>query len=48
MKSTFFQVGKKEIFLELVQNPAYSFNVKLPKVFDINQDIIQVYDNKKI
>ena len=48
MKLTFLQVGKEEMFLELVQNLAYDLNVKLPGVFNIDQDIIQVYDNKDI
>ena len=33
---------------KLVQNPTYDFNVKLSRVFDIDQDIIQVYNNKDI
>ena len=33
---------------KLVQNPAYGLNMRLPKVFDINQNIIQIYNNKDI
>ena len=48
MKSTFLQVGKEKMLPELVQNPAYGLNIRLPKVFCIDQDIIQRYDNKDI
>ena len=36
------------MLLELVQSPTYGLNVSLPKVFNINQDIIQIYNNKNI
>ena len=48
MKSTFLQVGKKEVFPKLVQNPAYTLNVRLSGIFSIDQDIIQVYDDKNV
>ena len=48
MKPTFLQVSKKRMLLKLVQNPAYGLNVRLPKVFGIDQDIIQVYNDKEI
>ena len=40
MKTTFFQVSKKEIFLELGKKLAYGFNIKLSQIFSIDQDII--------
>ena len=40
MKPTFLQIGKEEMLSELVQNPAYGFNVRLLQVFGIDQDII--------
>ena len=48
MKTTFLQVGKEGMLPELVQNPAYGLNVRLSGVFGIDQDIIQVYNNKYI
>ena len=48
MKPIFLQVGKEGMLLELVQNQAYNLNVRLSGVFDIDQDIIQIYDNKDI
>ena len=48
MKPTFYQVGKERMLPELVQNPAYGLNVRLFGVFDIDQDIIQIYDDKNI
>ena len=40
MKLIFLQVDKEEMLPELVQNPVYGLNIKLPKVFSIDQDII--------
>ena len=48
MKSTFLQVGKEGVFPKLVQNPAYGLNVGLSGIFNIDQDIIQVYNNKDV
>ena len=48
MKPTIFQVGKKEVLPKFVQNPAYNLNVRLSGVFGIDQDIIQVYNDKDI
>ena len=48
IKPSFLQVEKKGIFSELVQNSAYNLNMRLSGIFDINQDIIQVYNNKDI
>ena len=48
MKPTFLQVGKEGVFPKLVQNLAYGLNVRLSGVFGIDQDIIQVYNNKNV
>ena len=48
MKPIFLQVGKEKMHPKLVQNIAYGHNIRLFKVFNIDQDIIQVYDNKDI
>lgn len=36
------------MFFKLVQNLAYSFNMKLARVFNIYQNIIQIYNNTNI
>ena len=48
MKPTFLQVDKEEMFPKLVPDPAYGLNVGLSGVFGINQDIIQVYNDKNV
>ena len=48
MKTTFLQVDKEKMLPKLVQNLAYSLNVRLSGIFGIDQDIIQVYNNKYI
>ena len=48
MKLTLLQIGKEEMLLKLVQNLAYGLNVGLSGVFGIDQDIIQVYNDKDI
>ena len=48
MKPTFLQVGKEGVFPKLVQDPAYGLNVGLSGVFGIDQDIIQVYNDKDV
>ena len=48
MKQTFLHVGKEKMLLELVQNPTYGLNVRLVWFLGINQDVIQIYNNKNI
>ena len=48
MKSTFLQVGKKRVLPKMVQNLAYGLNMRLSGIFNIDQDIIQIYNNKNI
>ena len=48
IKPIFLQINKKIILLKLIKNPAYDLNVRLSEVFNINQDIIQIYNNKDI
>ena len=48
MKPTILQVGKEGMLPKLIRNSAYGFNVRLSEVFGIDQDIIQVYNNKDI
>ena len=44
----FFQIGKQRIFLNLVGNSVYSLNMRFIRIFDIDQDIIQIYNIKNI
>lgn len=34
--------------MELIKGPAYSLNMWLAKVFDIDQNIVQIYNDKDI
>ena len=36
MKPTFFQFGKKVMFLELVKYPAYGLNISLSQIFGVD------------
>ena len=48
MEPTFLQVGKKEMLSELVKYLAYDFNVRLSWIFNVDQYIIQIYNNEDI
>ena len=48
MKPTFLQVSKKGMLPGLIQNPAYGLNARLALIFGIDQDIIQIHNNKYI
>ena len=48
MKPTFFQVGKEGMIPELVKYLAYNLNVRLPRIFNVDHHIIQIYKNKDI
>ena len=48
MKPIFLQVGEEGVFPKLVQNRAYRLNVGLFGVFGIDQNIIQIYDDKDV
>lgn len=41
-------IDKNSLFLELIKNPSYYFYMKLTKVFNIYQNIIQIYNDKNI
>ena len=40
MKLTFLQVSKEKMLLELIQNLVYGLNIRLIRIFGIDQDII--------
>ena len=48
MKPTFFQIGKKTIFLQKVWDPLDGLYVALAFIFNVNQDVIQVNNDKNI
>ena len=48
IKLTFFQINKKKMLPKFVQNLVYTLNIKLFEVFDIDQDIILIYNDKNI
>ena len=48
MKTTIFQVGKQAVFPMFFEDPPDSFYVTLAGVFGVNQDVIEVYDDKNI
>ena len=48
MKTTFFQVGKQAVFSKFSENLPDSFYVTLASIFDVNQDIIEVYNDENI
>lgn len=48
METILFQICKKFMFLKLIQNLTHGFNIWLAGVFDIDQNIVQIYDNKNV
>lgn len=41
-------MSKKPVFLDLIQDLVYYVYVKLTIIFDIDQDVIQIYNNENI
>ena len=48
MKSTLFQVDKKSMPYQNIQQPSHSLYMTLALIFDIDEDIIQINNNKNI
>lgn len=48
MKTIFFQKSKKYILIKFVKNLFYVFDMTFANIVIINQDIIQIYNNKNI
>ena len=40
MEPTYFQIGKKPILLQKIQDPLHGFHVALTFIFGINEDVI--------
>ena len=48
MESTLLQVGIQQELPELFQNPPYGCNVIIPIIINVNEDVIQIHDDKDI
>ena len=48
VEPAFLQVGKKTVFSELFQDPAYDFYVWLARILDVDQNVVQIYNNENV
>ena len=48
MELTLFQIGKKTILSQKIQYLLHGFHVTLVFIFGINEDVIQINNNKNI
>ena len=48
MEPALLQIGKKTVFPKVLEYPPNGFNVSLTKIFSIDQDVVQVYNDKDI
>ena len=48
MKTTFFELGKKAIFLQFIQHPADSIDMNLACIFGEDQNVLQVNNYKNV
>ena len=48
MKMTLFEVDKKAVFLQFLENPSNGVDVKLAWVVGIDEDVIKVNNDKNI
>lgn len=48
MKSTLFQICKKAMLSELIEDPPNGFDVALAWIFGINQNVVQVHDDEYV
>ena len=48
MKLTFLQIGIQQEFLQLVKNPACYLDVAFALIFGVDEDIIQIHNDKDI
>ena len=46
MKLTFLQIGIQREFPQLVDNPTYYLNITFSLVFGVDENIIQIYNDK--
>ena len=48
METAFLEVGKKAVFLQFLENPSNGIDVSLAWVFGIDEDVIEVNNDKNI
>ena len=48
MELTLLQIGKETVFPKVLKYPPNDFDVSLAGILSIDQDIVQVYNNKDI
>ena len=48
MELTFLQIGIQQEFLQLVKNPTYCLDVAFSLVFSVDENIIQIHNDKDI
>ena len=48
IEPTLLQIGKKIVFLEVFEYLTNGFYVSLAEIFDVDQDVVQIYNNKDI
>ena len=48
MESALLQIGKETVFFKVLENPRNGFNVSLTGILNIDQDVVQVYNDKDI
>ena len=48
MKLTLIQVGIKQKLPQLFQNPLYGYNISIFIIINVDEDIIQIYNDKDI
>ena len=48
MEPILLQIGKKNVFSEVLKYPINGFYVSLARIFGVDQDVVQIYNNKDI
>ena len=48
MESTLLQIGKQAIFSQNLEDPLHCFHVPLTLNLSVDEDVIQIYDDKDI
>ena len=48
IKTTFFQIDKWQELPELFQYQLYGYDVTIPIIFSVNQNVVQIHNNKNV
>ena len=48
MKTTLLEIGKKAVLLQFLKNPLNNIDVRFAWVFDVDEDVIKVNNDKDI